>query len=85
MDVMLKEIAKHVGRPIDAAGNLIENILSVPTKKLGDLLGDRVSYWQLSNRLNIAEKASEKLKRRGISPCELPLGFAVPFLRDCGT
>jgi len=84
MDFMLKEIAKHIGRPIDAACNLIENILSVPTKKLGDLLGDSVSYWQWSNRLNIAEKASEKLKRRGFSPCELPLGFAVPFLRDCG-
>ena len=84
MDSMLNEIVKHVGRPIDSACNLIENILSIPTKKLGDLLGDCVSYWQWSNRLNIAEKASEKLKRRGLSPCELPLDFSVPFLRDCG-
>ena len=84
MNSMLKEIAKHVGRPIDAACNLIENIFSVPTKKLGDLLGDCVSYWQWTNRLNIAEKAHEKLKRRGLSPCKLPLSFAVPFLRDCG-
>ncbi|MBN2136397.1 MAG: DUF4393 domain-containing protein [Sedimentisphaerales bacterium] len=84
MDSMLKEIAKHVGRPIEVACNLIENILSVPTKNLGDLLGDFVSYWQWNNRLNIAEKAQEKLKKRGLSPCKLPLDFAVPFLRDCG-
>jgi hypothetical protein len=81
---MLKEIAKHVGRPIDLACDLIENILSDPTKKLGYLLGDCVSYWQWANRLNIAEKAQEKLKKRGLSPGKLPLGFAVPFLRECG-
>jgi hypothetical protein len=84
MDFMLKEIAKHIGRPIDTACNLIENILSVPTSKLGDLLGDCVSYWQWCNRLNIVEKANDKLKRKGVPPCKLPLDFAVPFLRDCG-
>ncbi len=84
MGLTLQDIAKHAGRPIDTACNLIENILSVPTSKLGDLLGDCVSYWQWCNRLNILEKANEKLKKKGVPPCKLPLNFAVPFLRDCG-
>ena len=84
MSQELIEIIKHLGRPIDTACKLIENILSIPSKKLGDLLGDQVSYWQWSNRLQIAERASAKLKEKGIKMRQLPLDFSVPFLKDCG-
>jgi hypothetical protein len=81
---MLQEIAKHLGRPIETGCKLIENVLDVPTRKLGDLLGDQISYWQWSNRLSIAESAAAKLKAKGIAARSLPLDFAVPLLRECG-
>lgn len=81
---VLEEIAKHLGRPIDAGCKLIENVLSVPSKKLGDLLGDQISYWQWSNRLRIAELAAMKLKAKGITARGLPPDFAIPLLRECG-
>src|ERR1039457_5659628 len=81
---MWEEIAKHLGRPIDTGCKLIENVLSVPTRKLGDLFGDRVSYWQWSNRLRIAVLAAMKLKNKGISARGLPPDFAIPLLRECG-
>ncbi|MGD0653110.1 MAG: hypothetical protein ABSA16_02090 [Thermoguttaceae bacterium] len=80
----IQEIAKHLGRPLDTACTLIENILSIPTKKLWEMLGDQVSYWQWENRLKIAEKVAAKLKARGISSRQLPRDFVVPFLRNCG-
>jgi hypothetical protein len=84
MDTTLQEIAKHLGRPIDTACKLIENMLSLPTKKLGDLFGDQISYWQWSNRLRIAEKATKKLASKGLTFRELPLDFTIPYLRECG-
>jgi hypothetical protein len=81
---MLQEIAKHVGRPIQTGCKLIENVLSVPSKRLGDLLGEQISYWQWSNRLAFAEKAAQKLKQRGIPVRSLPADFAIPLLRECG-
>jgi predicted transcriptional regulator len=84
MDPTLQEIVKHIGRPIDTACNLIENVLGEPTRKIGDLLGDQISYWQWSNRLSIAQKAAEKLADKGIQIRQLPLDFSVPFLRECG-
>lgn len=84
MSEELVEIAKHLGRPIDTACKLIENILSEPTKKLGDLLGDQVSYWQWTNRFRIAERAVKLMAQRGREARKLPLDFIVPFLRDSG-
>jgi hypothetical protein len=81
---MLQEIAKHLGRPIETGCKLIENILDIPTKRLGDIMGDQISYWQWLNRLRIAELAAKKLKEKGIVAHSLPLDFAVPLLRECG-
>jgi len=81
---MWEDIAKHLGRPLDTACTLIENMLGVPSKRIGDLMGDQISYWWWSNRLRIAERCAAKLKERGIAIRALPLDFAVPFLRECG-
>lgn len=81
---MLEEIVKHIGRPLDTACTLIENILGPPTTKLGELLGDHVSYWQWANRLNIAEKAGKKLLAKGLLAHSLPMDFAIPLLREAG-
>jgi len=78
------ELAKALGRPIDTACVLILNMLGVPTKIVGDMLGDQLSYWQWCNRLNIAEKAAKKLRERNIDPRSLPLWFSVPLLRSTG-
>jgi hypothetical protein len=82
--VFLQTVANHLGRPIDTFCHLIENILDVPTRKMGDLLGDCISYWQWSNRISISEKVKNKLEERNISTRFLPLEFAIPFLRECG-
>lgn len=82
--MLAQELVKVLGRPIDTACTFLENILAVPTKRFGELLGDQVSYWQWCNRLRIIEKAEGKLKAKGISPRQLPLDFAIPFLHDCG-
>jgi hypothetical protein len=84
LDTILLEIAKHIGRPIDTVCTLLENILSIPTKRLGDLLGDQIVYWQWSNRIKILEKASAKIAAKGIKMRILPQDFVVPFIRDCG-
>ena len=78
------QLTKQLGRPIGTACNLLENVLSVPTQKLGDLLGDNVSHWQWRNRIRIFEKASVILEKKGLTARELPLGFSVPLLRECG-
>jgi hypothetical protein len=35
---MLEEIVKQIGRPVETACLLIENMLGPPTKRMGDLL-----------------------------------------------
>jgi len=77
------EVAKAVGAS-ETAALLIKNMLDVPTKKIGELLGDCVSHWQWCNRINIAEKAYRKLQEKNIDPRALPPSFAVPLLRDAG-
>ena len=84
MDSILQKVAEHIGRPIDSACWLIENVLGEPTKRLGDLLGEQIVYWQWLNRVRIAGKVAARLAQKGVHPRQLPLDFAVPFLRECG-
>jgi len=83
-DNAVQEAIKGMGRSYDLACKLIENVLDVPTKRFGDLLGDIVSHWQWRNRLKIADRARQILLSRGINPRALPPDFVVPFLRESG-
>ena len=83
-DFDLSKTTNLLQRPIDTACELIENILGEPTKHLGLYLTDHIVYWQWANRINIFEKAQEKMKEKRLIPHKLSKDFAVPFLRECG-
>jgi len=77
-------IAKIVGRPVDAACNLIESLLGEPFKVAGDILSDQVKTWQWKNRIRIAERAQTIMLQRKISQRILPPDFLLPLIRECG-
>jgi len=80
----LAETMKVLGRPVDTACNLIENLLGEPFKIAGDVLSDQVRLWQWQNRLRIADKAKAILEKRSIETRQLQPDFLLPLIRDCG-
>lgn len=78
------EVMKVLGRPIDTACNLIENLLGQPFKIAGDALSDQVRMWQWQNRLRIADKAKAIMEERRIEERQLHPDFLLPYIKDCG-
>ena len=68
----LAETLKMLGRPVDCASKLAENLLGVPFEITGDTLSHQVRMWQSQKRLRIRDesadtwKASAKIPSRAV-------------------
>lgn len=80
----LVETLKALGRPVETACKLIENLLGEPFKIAGDALSDQVRMWQWQNRLRIADKAKAIMDERAIEARQLHPDFLLPYIRECG-
>ena len=77
-------LIKTLGKPIETACKLFESLLGQPVEVAGQTVADQIQAWQWSNRVRIAEKVEEKLKRDSIARRVLLPEFLLPLMRDCG-
>ena len=80
----LATVLSVLGRPIDTACKLVENLFGEPFKVAGDALADQVRFWQWKNRITILEKAKQILEQKGIKERRLNPEFFLPFIQESG-
>jgi hypothetical protein len=64
--------------------DLLKTLLGRPFEVAGDMLADQLYAWQCWNRLRIAHRANELMRKDSIAAKVLPAGFLVPLLSAAG-
>lgn len=82
---LIAAVVKEIGKPIAETGcGLLRALLGKPCEIAGEMISDELYRWQWQRRIEILEKAQQRLTARGLNAKVLPKGFFLSYLQHAG-